>query len=47
MPERSGGKQVLKRVNQMDKKMSRLTTIWVDGGFDEDAFMQWVMDFSR
>lgn len=42
--EREGGKQVLKRVNQMGKKVSRLTTIWVDGGFDGAPFMQWVMD---
>ena len=32
--EREGGKQVLKRVKQMDKSVSRLHTIWVDGGFD-------------
>jgi len=43
--EREGGKQVLKRVEQM--KMCRLTTIWVDGGFDGVPFMQWVMDVCR
>jgi len=32
--EREGGKGVLKRVKRMEKKVSRLTTIWVDGGFD-------------
>jgi len=41
--ENEGGKQVLKRVEQMHK-MCRLTTIWVDGGFDGVPFMQWVMD---
>lgn len=34
MGEREGGKQVLKRVKQSQKQASRLTTIWVDGGFD-------------
>jgi len=27
--------------------MCRLTTIWVDGGFDGVPFMQWVMDVCR
>jgi len=44
--ENEGGKQVLKRVEQMHK-MCRLTTIWVDGGFDGVPFMQWVMDVCR
>jgi len=45
--EREGGKQVLKRVNQMGKAVSRLHTIWVDGGFDGEPFMRWVMDVCR
>ena len=45
--ERSGGKQVLKRVKQSNAKISRLTTIWVDGGNDCEPFMQWVMNFCR
>ena len=45
--EREGGKQVLKRVKQSNKQASRLTTIWVDGGFDGKQFMQWVMNFCR
>ncbi len=45
--EREGGKQVLKKVKQMGKKVSRLTTIWVDGGNDCAPFMMWVMDFCR
>ncbi|NHC33338.1 IS5 family transposase, partial [Scytonema millei] len=45
--EREGGKQVLQKVKQMGKKVSRLTTIWVDGGFDGTSFMMWVMDFCR
>jgi transposase len=28
-------------------QVSRLTIIWVDGGFDGKPFMQWVMDFCR
>jgi transposase len=45
--ERSGGKQVLQQVKQMGKAVSRLHTIWTDGGFDGEPFMQWVMDFCR
>lgn len=44
VPEREGGKQVLKQVKQMGKSVSRLHTIWTDGGFDGAPFMQWVMD---
>jgi transposase len=47
VPERAGGKQVLKRVRKMGDKVSRLTTIWTDGGFDGPAFMMWVMDVCR
>jgi transposase len=43
--EREGGKQVLKRVKHSQEQVSRLTTVWVDGGFDGEPFMQWVMDF--
>lgn len=42
--ERKGGKGVLKRVKRMGKNVSRLHTIWVDGGFDGEPFMQWVID---
>lgn len=45
--EREGGKQLLKRVKDMDKAVCRLTTIWVDGGFDGAPFMMWVMDVCR
>ena len=45
--EREGGKQVLTRVKQSPEPVSRLTTIWVDGGFDGEPFMQWVMDWFR
>ncbi len=45
--EREGGKRVLKRVKRMDKAVSRLHTIWVDGGFDGNPFMTWVMDVCR
>lgn len=43
--EREGSKRVLKRVNKMGQAVSRLHTIWVDGGFDGEPFMRWVMDF--
>ncbi len=45
--EREGGKKVLKRVKQSSAQVHRLTTIWVDGGFDGEPFMQWVMNFCR
>jgi putative transposase len=45
--ERDGGKRVLQRVKKQGKAVSRLHTIWVDGGFDGDPFMQWVMDVCR
>jgi transposase len=45
--ERDGGKRVLKRVKAMGKSVARLTTIWVDGGFDGFPFLMWVMDVCR
>jgi putative transposase len=45
--EREGGKQVLKKVKQIGKGVSRLHIIWADGGFDGEPFMQWVMDVCR
>jgi transposase len=47
VPERVGGKLVLNKVKQMGLSVSRLHTIWVDGGFDGESFMQWVMDICR
>jgi transposase len=44
VPEREGAKAVLKQVKQMGKRVSRLHTIWADGGLDGAAFMMWVMD---
>jgi transposase len=45
--EREGGKRVLQRVKRLGKALSRLTTIWVEGGFDGAPFMMWVMDVCR
>lgn len=45
--ERVGGKQVLQRVYRMGNAVSRLHTIWVDGGFDGGPFMQWVITVCR
>ena len=42
--ERDGGQRVLKRVKRMGKAVSRVHTVWVDGGYDGHPFMQWVMD---
>jgi putative transposase len=44
VPEREGGKRVLHKVKQMGDVVSRLHTIWVDGGYDGDPFLRWVMD---
>jgi transposase len=45
--EREGGKQVLQRVRQRGKAVSRLHTIWTDAGFDGEPFMQWVICLCR
>jgi len=45
--EREGGKQVLKRVKKMGQAVSRVHTVWVDGGFDGEPFMEWVMNVCR
>lgn len=47
VPEREGGKRVLKRGKRMCNRVSRLHTLWVDGGFDGAPFMCWVMDLCR
>lgn len=44
VPEREGGKEVLKQVYQMGQSVSRLFLIWVDGGYSGNPFLQWVMD---
>ena len=47
LPERQGGKQVLKQVKQMRARVFRLHTVWVDGGYDGNPFLHWVMDTCR
>ena len=47
VPEREGGKQLLKKVKKMGPAVSRLHTVWVDGGDDGGPFMHWVMDTCR
>ena len=47
MASREGGKQLLQRAKQKGKALSRLHTIWVDGGFDGEPFLHWVMDVCR
>ena len=47
MPEREGGKQVLAKAKQMGQAVSRLHTVWVDGGYDGNPFLHWVMDVCR
>lgn len=45
--EREGGKHVLAQVNQMGTSVSRLHTVWIDGGFSGPTFLMWVMDVCR
>jgi putative transposase len=45
--EREGAKQLLQQVNQKGNALSRLHTIWVDGGFSGEPFLRWVMDVCR
>lgn len=47
LPERAGGKQALSRVHQMGEAVSRLSLIWVDGGYSGQPFLRWVMDSFR
>lgn len=47
VPEREGGKQVLHKVHQIGKAVSRLYLIWTDGGYDGNPFLQWAMDTFR
>ena len=45
--EREGGKRVLKRVKRMNRAVFRLHTIGVEGSFDGNRFMVWVMNVCR
>ena len=47
IPERTGAKQVLKRVHDTGNQVKRLHTIWMDGGYRGEEFMQSVMDMFR
>lgn len=47
VPERTGGKEVLKKVYGMGDKVKRLHTIWMDGGYRGEDFMRLVMDMFR
>ena len=45
--EREGGKQILRKVNQMGKVVERVHTVWVDGGYDGAPFYEWAIDALR
>ena len=47
LTERTGAKKVLQRVHHMGDRIHRLHTIWMDGGYRGEDFMQWVMDMFR
>ena len=43
VPEREGGKRVLKKVKQMGKAVRRVHSVWVDGGYDGAPFYLWAI----
>lgn len=45
VPAREGAKQVLKQVKPIVRGISRLHTLWADGGLDGEPFRKWVMDW--
>jgi putative transposase len=47
VPERAGAKLVLARLHQVRDWVGRLAVIWVDGGYQGQQMMQWVMDNYR
>lgn len=47
VPEREGGKQLLQRVHHMGQGVSRVHTVWVDGGYDGLPFFKWAIDTLR
>jgi transposase len=47
VPEREGAKQLLKKVYDMGKAVSRVHTLWADGGYDGLPFFQWAIDILR
>ncbi|MBE9192908.1 IS5 family transposase [Gloeocapsopsis crepidinum LEGE 06123] len=47
VPERTGAKEVLKRVHDTGNQVNRLHTIWMDGGYRGQEFLRWVMDMFR
>jgi putative transposase len=42
--EREGGNQLLQPAQQRGTALSRLHTIWVDGGLDGEPFLRWVLE---
>ena len=47
LPEREGGKQVLRKVQKMGNTVRRVHTVWVDGGYSGRPFYQWAIDALR
>lgn len=47
VPEREGAKQLLKRVYEMGEAVSRVHTVWADGGYDGLPFFKWAIDTLR
>ena len=45
LPDREGGKRVLKQVKAMTpERTQRLFLVWADGGYSGNPFLVWVMD---
>lgn len=47
VPERAGAKLVFARLEQVRQWVHRLVRIWVDGGYQGQDFMRFVMDTHR
>ena len=47
MPEREGGKRVLKQVQQRGHTVRRVHTVWGDGGYDGQPFYRWAIETLR
>lgn len=47
VPERTGAKLVFAQLERVRHWVGRLVLIWVDGGYQGQDFMQWVMDTHR
>ena len=45
--DKKGARLIFERVARVPQRIARLVLIWVDGGYEGDKFMKWVMDTYR